>query len=109
MNLFSSEKALDPTKWEAVHKFVIIGLVGLFFTLCQYFFFRSEYTKFVNALEDRFGGEKIVDECLYCSRMWKVDFRYKSFAFIIVCFCGCFFYLLLKRLICVIFEKSFAY
>lgn len=101
---FLSGKSDDLT-----HKFTIFGLWGIIAVLIQFFVFRSRYTRPISILESKYGKDRIVDECMYCSKMSTWNFRYKSFAFIVVCLFGCLFYLLLKRLICILFDKSFVF
>ncbi|GCE63168.1 hypothetical protein MHSWG343_01460 [Candidatus Mycoplasma haematohominis] len=97
----------DLEKFDWSHYVFFIAAFFSLLNLLQYFMFKSGNDRIIKALEDNFGREKLVDECMYCHKMHKVNFRYKTVFFIVVCFQGCLFYLLFKRMLCTIFDKSF--
>ncbi|OAL10249.1 hypothetical protein A6V39_02280 [Candidatus Mycoplasma haematobovis] len=90
----------------------VAGLTSLswmvipFWLLC-YAIARSRSTKIIKALEEVYPPDKIMDECLCNHRLSVNNRKQKLIAFAIVCWLGCVVYLLFKKLICNIFEKSF--
>lgn len=97
----------DITNLDWSHYILSIASLLILMDFLQYNMVKSNYGVILRALEDNFGREKLIDECMYCYRMHKVNSKYKTICFIIACFKGCLFFLFFKRMLCTIFDKSF--
>lgn len=74
----------------------------------QYLIMNSLNKQGIRALEDVYGREKLVNDCLLSYRVNEVNKKYKTFVFVVVCTLGCVVYIFFKKMICTMFDKSFS-